>query len=88
MPRVVTANTLRSGAVVYLAAGGRWVGDLAEAAVAHDPADLRQFETEALAAVTANEVTAVYAMEVALIDGRPMPLSVREQIRATLSTAN
>ena len=36
MPSVVTANVLRTGAIVYLKDDGTWVGKLAEAAVAAD----------------------------------------------------
>ena len=82
MPRVVTANELRSGAVVYLARNGQWVEDLGSAVVAAGAEDLKQLETVALAAVEKTAVTAVYAMDVHLADGRPEPISVREKIRA------
>ena len=82
MPDVVTANALRSGAVVYLAVDGRWVESIDEASVAHDAAALKELETLALAAVARNEVTAVYAFPVRLVGGRPHPVSVRETIRA------
>ncbi len=82
MPSVVTANNLRSGAVVYLAAGGRWVSKLHEATVAEDAEALKALEALALAAVAQSEVTAVYAFDVRLADGRPEPISVRERIRA------
>ena len=82
MPSVVTANELRSGAVVYLARDGRWVEALIEASVATDANGLKELEAQALAAVERTEVTAVYAMDVRLADGRPEPISVREKIRA------
>ena len=82
MPNVVTANNLRSGAVVYLGSAGRWVDHLIEAAIASDAPALKALETEALHAVESTEVTAVYAMDVAVIAGRPEPTSVRERIRA------
>jgi Protein of unknown function (DUF2849) len=82
MPSVVTANNLRSGAVVYLGQAGMWVEDLAAAAVADDAAHLKLLEGEAQRAVEATLVTAVYAMDVRLVDGRPEPVSVRERIRA------
>ena len=82
MPSVVTANDLRSGAVVYLATDGRWVERLADAAVAADGEALKRFEALALAAVEETAVTAVYAFDVALVDGWPLPVSVRERIRA------
>ncbi len=82
MSRVVTANELRSGAVVYLAQGGRWVAGIQDAAVAPDAESMKLLEALALAAVETTEVTAVYAMDVGLADGRPVPISVREKIRA------
>ena len=85
MPSVVTANHLRSGAVVYLASDGRWVESLESADAAATPEALEALEALALAAVERNEVTAVYAFDVRVDDGRPMPLSVRERIRAARS---
>ena len=82
MPSVVTANVLRSGAVVYLADDGQWVEQLAEATVAADAEGLKRLEAVALVAVEKTEVTAVYAMDVAVAQGRPEPVSVREAIRA------
>ena len=82
MSRVVTANHLRSGAVVYLAGDGRWVPALQDAVVAADAVQLGTLEQQALAAVARSEVTAVYAFDVLLVDGRPSPISVRERIRA------
>jgi sulfite reductase (NADPH) hemoprotein beta-component len=82
MPNVVTANRLRSGAVVYLGHQGSWVDELRHALVAADKPALGILEVAALAAVTANDVTAVYAMDVRIVDGRPEPVSVRERIRA------
>jgi len=82
MPSVVTANDLRSGAVVYLAPDGRWIEDIAAAAVAADADALQRFEDLARAAVIETAVTAVYAFDVKLVGGRPEPTSVRERIRA------
>ena len=82
MPSVVTANDLRSGAVVYLGRQGLWVEALADAFVASDPEQLKSLEGQALDAVVRNEVTAVYAMEVRATGGATEPVSVRERIRA------
>ncbi len=82
MPSVVTANVLRTGAIVYLQDDGTWVAKLAEATVADDADARARLEKLALAAVERGEVTAVYAFDVGIIDGRPEALSVREKIRA------
>lgn len=82
MPSVVTANVLRTGAIVYLKGDGTWVEALADATPAENAEARAALENLALAAVERNEVTAVYAFDVAIVDGRPDPLSVRERIRA------
>ena len=82
MPSVVTANVLRSGAVVYLAADGRWVPALSEAVIANDAGALKALEQIASDALARNDITAVYAMDVRVVDGCPQPVSVRETIRA------
>ncbi len=84
MTSIVTANRLRSGEVVYLAAGGRWSQVLADAQVASGKSEIATLEAIAAQAADARDVTAVYAMDVALVDGRPVALSVREKIRAAL----
>ena len=83
MPSVITANILRTGAIAYLKGDGSWVEALADATPATDTEARAALEKLALAAVERNEVTAVYAFDVAIVDGRPSPLSVREKIRAT-----
>jgi hypothetical protein len=85
MPSVVTANHLRSGAVVYLSRDGRWVEALDCADAVETPSELKALEALANAAVERNDVTAVYAFDVRLDDGRPAPVSVRERIRAARS---
>jgi hypothetical protein len=87
MPSVVTANHLRSGAVVYLTEGGRWADALDHASVASTPDELERLEALALAAVERNEVTSVYAFDVRVVGGRPEPQSVRERIRAAHASA-
>ena len=82
MPSVVTANVLRTGAIVYLKDDGAWVEALVDASPAEDAEARAVLEQLALNAVERNEVTAVYAFDVTIVDGRPAPLSVRERIRA------
>ncbi len=82
MPSVVTANVLRTGTVAYLNDSGAWVESLADATPATNEEARARLEKLALAAVARSEVTAVYAFDVAIVDGHPTPISVREQIRA------
>ena len=81
-PTVVTANNLRTGFVVYLAANGRWVDALARAAIADTADAMKRLEAIARDAVARTEVVSVYAMEVRVVDGLPTPVSARETIRA------
>ncbi|MFD1624237.1 DUF2849 domain-containing protein [Azospirillum griseum] len=78
----ITANRLRDGVVVFLAAGGAWVESFADAAL------LTKAEAEpALAAAKAQADgdqfgVDVYAFEVERADGTAQPVKMRERIRA------
>lgn len=77
--QVLTANRLSDGAVVFLAAGGRWTEHIAAASIAE------KAEAEALAKAgeaRAGEVIAPYLIDVALEAEGPRPLRYRERIRA------
>jgi Protein of unknown function (DUF2849) len=82
MPSIITANILRSGEVVYLAADASWTRNISSAAVADTKSALLSYESIAHQAVISREVIAVYAMDVVLRQGAPQPISVREMIRA------
>lgn len=81
-PSVLTANLLRTGEVVYLADGGRWVPSLADARLAIDDDERANVEAAAARYVAAGEIVAPYLMDVRLEDGAPKPASMRETIRA------
>jgi hypothetical protein len=79
-PVVITANQLQDGRVVYRAADGRWVTELASAAIA---ANATEAETW-LGAVRADSVHIVdpYIAPVANgEDGSWVPANLRERIR-------
>ena len=78
--QVVTANRLRDGAVVYCSATG-WTIALADARLA-DGAEADALLAAAQAAPKPLPVVAPYLIEVAVTDGVPRPLSLRERIRA------
>ncbi len=86
MPNVVTANRLLDGIVVYLAPDGGWVEELARAWLADTEAETKELESVAAKAVAERMVVAVYPMEVDILDGVPVALSVRERIRASHRT--
>ena len=78
-PKVVTANALLEGDVVYLTADDRWSRLLGEAEVIEDAAhgDLRVLHGSSQADV----VVGVYLIDVALEDGVPQPTHFREEFR-------
>ena len=78
-PKVVTANALLEGHVIYQTATG-WTRDLAAAEVLTDEADaaLRLLEAQA----QADRLVGAYLAEVTLTDGIPRPAHFREAFRA------
>jgi hypothetical protein len=80
--RMIIANRLNDGLVVFYTAGGGWSLDIAEGLVIAAEAE----ETEILAAAKADE-THCKIIDPNLIDvtvdgGKPRPVAIREAIRA------
>lgn len=80
--QVMTANRLRDGAVVYLAADGSWSARFVDSAVAHDAAVADRLVATAGRAAADQVVVGPYLIEVALRGGRFEPVGTRERIRA------
>ena len=78
--QMVTANRLRDGAVVFLAAGGRWTTRVGEGHVA----ETESHAAELLRTVEAmpTEIVAPYLIEVASNGEGWSPTRYRERIRA------
>jgi hypothetical protein len=81
-PKVVTANELHTGAVVFLDHEHRWTGDIHRAEIAADPDGERQLLAKARADHDASIVVEPALIAVEAADGRVMPLRLRERIRA------
>ncbi len=79
-PSVITANTLRDGRVVWLAADGTWSRRLAEARV-FPPEAVAEGLALGAAAERARLVVGVYAAEVDLAAGGPVLRKFRERLR-------
>ncbi|MFK7745622.1 MAG: DUF2849 domain-containing protein [Roseobacter sp.] len=79
-PKVVTANHLLKGDVVYQTATG-WTRSLDQAEVLTDEADadLRLIDASQQSA----EIVGAYLADVAVSDGTPQPQHFREEFRAT-----
>ena len=80
--KIVTANRLRQGDVVYLTDSGKWSTHLNQSRATREAAELEAMLVQAGEAVAAREVVGPYEMEVIEVDGILQPLSTREIIRA------
>ncbi|EAU44836.1 DUF2849 domain-containing protein [Salipiger bermudensis] len=80
-PKVVTANALLEGDVIYLASDDRWVRRLDEAEIITDEAiaQLRLLDAQA----RASEAVGVYLADMAPTEDGPQPKHFREEFRAT-----
>lgn len=83
---ILTGNELTSGATVYLDAEGRWVEDLQAARVfGNDEAEAKD---AALAATKATgRIVSLEVEDVNIVEGKIVPVRLRERIRAAGPTA-
>ncbi|MBM3643205.1 MAG: DUF2849 domain-containing protein [Alphaproteobacteria bacterium] len=77
--QIVTANRLSDGVVVFFTRSGDWSPDFNDAVVADDPAAAETLLPRARGAATAT--VEPYLVAVELVDGAPVPVSMRERIR-------
>lgn len=80
--KVVTANDLRDGLVVFLDDNGGWTHRIAEARVLTDGPELEDANVYAKAQHDARIVVEPYPIDVKITDGVPVPVRIREKIRA------
>jgi hypothetical protein len=80
--KVITANDLRNGLVVFLDGEGGWTVEIAEARVLEDGPDLDDAVARANAQADARVVVEPYPVDVVVTDGIPVPVRLRERIRA------
>ena len=80
--KVMTANLLRDGDVVYLTAAGTWSLWLSEAWVVRDQDGEAELEAGGQQAERDRLVVGPYLMAVAESDRGPQPIGTREKIRA------
>lgn len=80
--KVITANRLTDGIVVFLGVSHRWVEEIDAIAPFDDAAAVDAALTVAAKAVEAREVVDPYAIDVRAEDGGLMPVKLREAIRA------
>lgn len=80
MPKIVTANHLAAGDVVFLAENG-WTPNVDLAVVAEDDSSLALMEARGQAAEAANIVVGLYTVDVRREGSRVVPLHYREVMR-------
>ena len=80
--KVITANDLADGLVVFLDADGGWTHDISVARVLQDGPDLDTATAYAKAQHDARIIVEPYPIDVAVTDGIPVPVRLREKIRA------
>ena len=79
--KVVTANDLREGDVVYLTDADDWTRDLAEAEILHDEATAKA--RLALASGHELKVICAYLVDIPPAEGGPKPRHFREEFCRT-----
>lgn len=79
--KVVTVNRLIDGKVMFLGPGNRWVMHVAEAAT-FDDTTLEAAMAFGQAEIAARQVTELYPIDVEITAEGPVPVRLRERIRA------
>jgi hypothetical protein len=80
--KVVTANRLIDGIVIFVGVGPDWVADIREATVFEDGPELDAALNFGASQVTMRQIVDPYAVDVEMAGGFPTPNRLREQIRA------
>ncbi|WP_346900060.1 DUF2849 domain-containing protein [uncultured Roseibium sp.] len=80
--KVVTANRLLDGEVVWLGAENNWVGELTRAKALETKEDVAAAMATAQQSIADREVVEAYEVDVVSEDGCLTPKRLRERIRA------
>ena len=80
--KAITANRLSDGLVVFLDDAGAWSVAIADARLVGDGPDLDAANAYAKSQHDARIVVEPYPIDVEIVDGRPVPVRLRERIRA------
>ena len=80
--KAITANRLGDGLVVFLDAAGGWSLAIADARLVSDGPDLDEANAYAKAQHDARIVVEPYPIDIEIVDGKPVPVRLRERIRA------
>jgi hypothetical protein len=80
--KAITGNRLGDGLVVFLDDKGGWSLSIADARLVADGPELDAATAYAKAQHDARIVVEPYPIDVEVIDGKPVPVRIRERIRA------
>jgi len=80
--KILTANRLTDGEAVWLAGDRSWVEMIEGSEIARNDESKEKLERAGHAAFLKNEVVDVNLIDIELIDGVPVPVRLRERIRA------
>lgn len=80
--KVITANRLIDGLVIFIGSGHKWVENIAEAEVFEDGPELDIALAVGAEDVKARKLVDPYSVDVTIEDGKPVPSRLRELIRA------
>ncbi|HZP19447.1 MAG TPA: DUF2849 domain-containing protein [Bauldia sp.] len=80
--KAITANRLDDGRVVFLTGDRAWSLDIGEAQVLSDGPELDAANAFAKAQHDARVIVEPYPIDIEIAGGRPVPVRIRERIRA------
>ncbi|MTI17083.1 DUF2849 domain-containing protein [Rhodobacteraceae bacterium RKSG542] len=80
--KVITANRLLDGEVVWLGPNGNWVEVLTRAEILEEPSHVEDALKTAEHSEKAQEVVGAYEIDVVRDEGRILPAKLKEMIRA------
>lgn len=80
--KILTANRLVDGEAVWLAADHSWAETIAHADVAANPDAEARMEAIGAQGIAANLVVDANFVDVEMVDGKAVPIRLRERIRA------
>lgn len=80
--KILTANALRDGAVVFFTRAGGWTSDVNDAVLALEDQAAAALEGHGRSAEAANTVTGAYLVDAIRTGPSTLPVHIRERIRA------
>lgn len=80
--KVITANRLTDGVVIFIGENREWVTDIAEAVTFSDGPELEAGMAYGAECIAARKLVELYPIDVTIENNVPVPVRLRERIRA------